>query len=79
MKATKLLIVFVTLLMVGTAFYGIIASDTPLGHSSQSGNVTSDVANSNAIKPGGTAIVLPSPYESFTDSFNPFSSSIYPK
>ena len=78
MKATKLLIVFVTLLMVGTAFYGIIASDTPLGHSSQSGNVTSDVANSNAIKPGGTAIVLPSPYESFTDSFNPFSSSIYP-
>lgn len=75
MKAIKFLILVVTVLMVTTAFYGVANGGVASGNSFNANTVTS---NNTDIKQGGTAIILASPYESFVDSFNPFSATVYP-
>lgn len=75
MKATKVLVIFATLLMVTMAFYVVIDSSVA---SNGGQNAVPATSSSNQIKSGGSAVILASPYESFIDSFNPFSSSIYP-
>ncbi len=67
----SILAILVIALMISMSAYVAVAN--------ASNNVNAIMPdNSSTIRQGGTAILLPSPYESFVDSFNPFNPSVYP-
>ncbi|AAT44032.1 oligopeptide ABC transporter Opp2, extracellular binding protein [Picrophilus oshimae DSM 9789] len=67
---TKIVITVVVAVLIVLISFGTLFS----GSAINSFNPSTSSTNS----PKGTAILLPSPYESFVDSFNPFSSTVYP-
>jgi peptide/nickel transport system substrate-binding protein len=77
-KKVKILLVFISTFAMLTVAFGAM---TAVGGnvSSQNGSVATPLVTTSSIPQGGTAVLIPSVYASFVDSFNPFSASVYPE
>ncbi|MEM0135281.1 MAG: ABC transporter substrate-binding protein [Thermoplasmatales archaeon] len=70
--------VFLSTFVMMTIAFGTIA-DLGGSSSTQTASNVIPATTSSSIPQGGTAVLIPSVYASFVDSFNPFSASVYPE